>query len=1002
MEPGVTRMFSSSPPPMDDALEEDEDEFGDFGTFSAVAGVPASISFSELETPTTFNQTRALNATSPPDLAHSRGPVGVAEAGRANGGPGRSEKTPKHGPNGERTAETLTNGFTGSPQRSAAFSQDDQHDFADFSAFSDETNTETLAETLDDKHNETLAETLDDKHNETLAETLDDKHNETLAETLDDKHETLAETLDDKHNETLAETLDDKHNETLAETLDDKHNETLAETLDDKHNETLAETLDEKHNETLAETLDDKHNETLAETLDDKHNETLAETLDEKHNETLAETLDDKHNETLAETLDDKHNAVKQDVSNRTDVEFANFAVFSKDSEGTLCDRQRGGVTESEERAALKDHSIPNRTEPIFTDLSAFLDDCTLENDFTGSGTVCKDEDIAFYFKNDVTQINEDCSSVNGNDLDASGSVCSSDLASESDCGVGNGEKPAVMVNGTAEKDGSETETETSLGRPLSTDALEEFGDMSTTGSVPSPPLQEETATPTGDEEEFGEFGDDAEQNQVLKAQEQKEEPEEEQKEEPKEEPEFKPEFSTSESFVHLNSSATEPEEVSDQSAPEAEPSDPFGDFSSPKANDQSEAEFPESQSFGNFSSAETTDKPSNETQPQNALKLKKEEEEQQQEEEEEQQEEDALDEFGDFNTPTFKTDVESEDRFSASDSFGRFGLAAAAGEGGGEGAAAAGGGGAEEEEETGWSAFGNENANNDGGEAWAAFSSEVSEEPSRAEPSRAEPSRAEPSAAAVNTAPLVVRLQQLFSASFPQIDAPFVDDEAPTLRLLLDSENQAQDGSVCVRVWALLEDIHEALGLRFQWGGSCCNKALLGSLGIDTRNILFTGQKKQPVIVPMYAAGLGMLEPVKPVSAAEMIASIAQNSPCSSESVQEALPPVQFDWSSSGLTNPLDAGVDPELFELTTAKLDSNRKPDAFARLMSTVQATSTARRPRPEENLSQEALKVISRFPDLSFMTAKVLMFPPTLTPHRAPGAEAESGPGLENRAD
>lgn len=96
-----------------------------------------------------------------------------------------------------------------------------------------------------------------------------------------------------------------------------------------------------------------------------------------------------------------------------------------------------------------------------------------------------------------------------------------------------------------------------------------------------------------------------------------------------------------------------------------------------------------------------------------------------------------------------------------------------------------------------------------------------------------------------------------------------------------------------------------------------------------------------------------GMLEPtkepVKPVSAAEMIASIAQTpaaapekSSCPSDAVQvgpqrtkhtllnsywdhdntssvcvykpplsllqqEALPPVQFDWSSSGLTNPLD-----------------------------------------------------------------------------------------------
>uniref|UniRef100_A0A3B4BC71 Aftiphilin clathrin-binding box domain-containing protein n=1 Tax=Periophthalmus magnuspinnatus TaxID=409849 RepID=A0A3B4BC71_9GOBI len=163
-----------------------------------------------------------------------------------------------------------------------------------------------------------------------------------------------------------------------------------------------------------------------------------------------------------------------------------------------------------------------------------------------------------------------------------------------------------------------------------------------------------------------------------------------------------------------------------------------------------------------------------------------------------------------------------------------------------------------------------------------------------------------------------------------------------------------------------------------------------------------------------------GMLEPVKPVSAAEMIASIAHNSPCSPDCVclqQEALPPVQFDWSSSGLTNPLD-GVDPELFELTTAKMDSSKMTDAFARLMSTVQSTSTTRKPRRDENLTEEALKVISRFPDLSFMTAKVLMFPTTLTPHGAPETEPESrsepetrsepgsgsgsGSGLENGAD
>ncbi|XP_045436769.1 aftiphilin isoform X7 [Pipistrellus kuhlii] len=178
-----------------------------------------------------------------------------------------------------------------------------------------------------------------------------------------------------------------------------------------------------------------------------------------------------------------------------------------------------------------------------------------------------------------------------------------------------------------------------------------------------------------------------------------------------------------------------------------------------------------------------------------------------------------------------------------------------------------------------------------------------------------------------------------------------------------------------------------------------------------------------------------GMLEPtkepLKPLSAAEKIASIGQTtsmSPemntCTSDQFQESLPPVQFDWSSSGLTNPLDAsggstllnldffgpvddssssssttipGVDPELYELTTSKLEistsSLKVTDAFARLMSTVEKTSTStRKPKREEHLSEEAIKVIASLPDLTFMHAKVLMFPATLTPSTSSQEKAD----------
>ncbi|KFP45735.1 Aftiphilin [Chlamydotis macqueenii] len=279
----------------------------------------------------------------------------------------------------------------------------------------------------------------------------------------------------------------------------------------------------------------------------------------------------------------------------------------------------------------------------------------------------------------------------------------------------------------------------------------------------------------------------------------------------------------------------------------------------------------------------------------------------------------------------------------------------------------------------------------------------------------------------------LLSRLEQIFEVCFPSMPVLEIEEEISSLNHLLEpsekqmtTEETLPNTGELMDVWTELQDIHDAYGLRYQWGGSHSNKKLLCSLGIDTRNILFTGNKKQPVIVPMYAAGLGMLEPtkepLKPISAAEKIASIGQTPPvspemntCTSDQFQESLPPVQFDWSSSGLTNPLDAsggstllnldffgpvddssssstttipGVDPELYELTTSKLEtsnaSNRVTDAFARLMSTVEKASTStRKPKKEEHLSEEAAKVISSLPDLTFMHAKVLMFPATLTP-------------------
>ncbi|XP_060951642.1 aftiphilin a isoform X2 [Limanda limanda] len=850
MEPDVIRMYSSSPPPMEDGAEEEEDEFGDFGTFSAV---PNSISFTEFDTPTTFNQTQALDATSPPELSNSRGAKvfgssnATTERPTANGVPAshpgacpsertETRKVPSCSPdasgsrtvggeladcNGEGSA-VLTNGFgvQGSPSSQSSVlshvrgtSTEDTgnvlvsspaDDFADFAAFSD---AEEFSQT-----------TNKDTNSPSGVSWVGDMS--CHAQHCDTEQGTRPE---------------DQHCDAEQGTRPE-----------DQHCDTEQGTRPE-----------------------DQHCDTEQGTRPE---------------DTLRDT-------------NRTEPNVS--GPESRPAPAEALDRS-SHTDSDQESSASDDEAVSLNTVDVVVDV-----------------VVDGDE-------------SEDAAGCNGNDLSP--------------------EAPADSEEGQSDEKGSwnETETETSFGRPLSTDALEDYADISTTGSVPSPPLQGEPSTPADhsqlveDDEDFGDFGD----ADSFGAQ----------------------GFADFEELDVEQEQSTPPSSAPAQEVTNTSEDNDFGDFNSPgvlgsgnERQDEGQFEdFPVSDSFGNFSSA-----------------------------------------------------VENADG----------------------------------EVDAGWSAFGEQEQPVEGEESWAAFSSEQSvalpaesreeDEVMEEEWHEGDAGGEETSSTGSQAASLSTRLLTLFQSSFPHsTGAALVEEEVASLRILLEPPEDKQPGdeetrSACNRwvqggVWTQLQDINEALGLRYQWGGSHGNKVLLCCLGIDTRNILFTGQKKQPVIVPMYAASLGMLEPtkepVKPVSAAEMITSIAQASPlaperssCPSDAVQDALPPVQFDWSSSGLTNPLDAsggssllnldffgpvedsgsdsstsipGVDPELYELTTAKMDAgssgSRMADAFARLMSTMEKTSTStRKPRRDENLSEEAAKVISFLPDLSFMTAKVLMFPATLTP-------------------
>ncbi|XP_014232153.1 asparagine-rich protein isoform X2 [Trichogramma pretiosum] len=108
--------------------------------------------------------------------------------------------------------------------------------------------------------------------------------------------------------------------------------------------------------------------------------------------------------------------------------------------------------------------------------------------------------------------------------------------------------------------------------------------------------------------------------------------------------------------------------------------------------------------------------------------------------------------------------------------------------------------------------------------------------------------------------------------------------------------------------VWRSLKSVEETHALTYQWSNSSSNNALLNSLGIDSRNILF-GPRWNPNI-PRFAANLGF-SPLEPVKASSIDAQPTASSSKSQNILDtEDVPVAQFDWNSAGLVNPLEGNV--------------------------------------------------------------------------------------------
>ncbi|GBM29540.1 Aftiphilin [Araneus ventricosus] len=198
-------------------------------------------------------------------------------------------------------------------------------------------------------------------------------------------------------------------------------------------------------------------------------------------------------------------------------------------------------------------------------------------------------------------------------------------------------------------------------------------------------------------------------------------------------------------------------------------------------------------------------------------------------------------------------------------------------------------------------------------------------------------------------------------------------------------------------RLWEKLHEVEQTPGLRFQWGVSHSFQQLLRSVNVDYHSILRTSS------VPIFASSLSLLEPVK-----GQASSASQESDDKIQSPKDPIPPVEFDWNSSGLVNPLDsvqaASILMDLSFLSSSESvtsssvgnnsfenellkpspipacsESNNTNFILEELLSkNVCSIPNSKIAHRQPNLSEEAKNVLDQLPDLSFMRAKVLMFP------------------------
>ncbi|EFO28223.2 hypothetical protein LOAG_00251 [Loa loa] len=242
--------------------------------------------------------------------------------------------------------------------------------------------------------------------------------------------------------------------------------------------------------------------------------------------------------------------------------------------------------------------------------------------------------------------------------------------------------------------------------------------------------------------------------------------------------------------------------------------------------------------------------------------------------------------------------------------------------------------------------------------------------------------------------------------------------------------------------VWKAVSTIEEAPALKLQWHDSLIRSYFLHSLNVDVNQTVIRNSdlpvfaqqlEESTVLAPVSmvkscGGAVNENNPLPQSNSTEFLShadigrsSVSQQAPSRSVTIDSlAVPPVQFDWNNSGLTNPLKTALNVSSASLDLDFLVSTNSSGSTADVSPTVQVSSTLqkdltafglnlpddagksktekgissstpivldyilrkngdkRKYKPVSELSLDARALHDQLPDLDYMLSNVLLFP------------------------